>query len=215
MAHRAFDLWPCFVSCVFMLSAAETLKPGQWLWSSARLVYILSRWAIQGLKTERKKEKRPPKRLVTLLHCWEAFWFNLFSSVIYIWFSSSSISCSLFPVAVGHLTATSLWSKCVVSDHPAAPCVMFISLWRDCTLAVQHQGADCSWLDLVGQLKKVRWLGRDGEFQQQILDFSGSTFLSLHHDTFLTFLWHLCQNRDKCGKNWILIICTCIVQSLI
>ena len=167
-------------------------------------------------KKERKKNKRPPKRLVTSLHCWEAFWFNLFSSVICIWFSSPSLSCSLFPVAVSHLTAISLWSKCVVSDHPAAPCVvLFISLWRGCSLAVQHQGVACSWLDLVCQLKKVRWLGGDEEFQQQILDFSGSTFPSLHHDTFLTFLWHLCQNRDKCGKNRILIICTCLVQSLI
>lgn len=153
-----------------MLSAAETLKPGQWLWSSTQLVYILSRWSIQGLKTERKKKKRPPKRLVTLLHCWEAFWFNLFSSVIYIWFSSSSLSCSLSPVAVGHLIDTSLWSKCVVSDHPAAPCIMlFLSLWRGCTLAVRHQGADCSWLDLVRQLKEVRGLGGDGNFSRKFL----------------------------------------------
>lgn len=156
-----------------------------------------------GAKNRKKEKKRPPKRLVTLLHCWEAFWFNLFSSVIYIWFSSSSLSCSVFPVAVAHLIDTSLWRKCVVSDHPAAPCIMlFLSLWRGCTLAVQHQGADCSWLDLVHQLREVRWLGGDGNFSRKFL-----TSVAQHFppSTMIRF-WHFYDTCAKTGTSLFILI---------
>lgn len=146
--------------------------------------------------------------MVTLLHWWGTFWFNLFGFVhfnfISIFSLHSSLSCSLFPAAGGHLTTTSHWSKYIVKWQTAQQLLVYccLSLFgEDVLWLLGYQRADYSMTDLECQLNGVKWLRKLANFSNKFSEVGASTFPSHHHSIFWHFLCNLGQIWDKCGEN--------------
>lgn len=118
----------------------------------AQPVCILSRGMPEGVK---KKKIQPPEGILTLLHCWGAFWFNLFGSgffcflFVFLVFLFLTLLFFYFPLL--GVTWQPLLSEVVtLSDGcPAATVCCCLSLF----------GEDVLWLFSTKGLTIHDWLG--------------------------------------------------------